>query len=169
KRDVGLHGRILFLDLDTVIVGNIDEFFLIEGDFIYVKRYWGKSKTQGPGLTSVFRFEAGKFDYLYDYFISNMAEVKSKYRHEQAYVGGMLGERGELNFFPQEWMPSFKHGCILPFPLCFFASPRLPKGAKMIIFHGNPTPEQAMKGEVYGLKKLFRHVKPPKWLAEHWR
>lgn len=169
KKDVGLEGRILFLDLDTVIVGNIDEFFTMEGDFIYVKRYWNKSKTQGVGLTSVYRFEAGKFSDLYDNFIEHIDEVKAKYRHEQAYVGGVLGAQGRLNFFPSEWMPSFKHGCILPFPLCFFKEPRLPKGAKMIVFHGNPTPQEAMEGKVTGFKKFFRHVIPPKWLAEHWR
>lgn len=168
RKDVGLSGRILFLDLDTVIVDNIDAFFTMKGDFIFI-RHWKPSKTQGIGETGVYRFEAGMFEYLYTYFMGHMDEVKASYRHEQAYVGGVLGREGKLNFWPSEWMPSFKYGCMRPFPICFFREPVLPKGAKMVVFHGNPTPSMAMEGKVSGIKKLFRHVITPKWLVQNWR
>ena len=128
RDDVGLEGRVLFLDLDVVIVGNIDGFFTIDGDFIFI-RHWKPSVKQGVGQTAVYRFEAGKLKFLYDDFIENMH----------------------------------------PFPLNFFFEPRLPGKAKIIVFHGNPTPDQALSGKVKGIKKFIRFVKTPEWLRSNWR
>lgn len=169
RKDVGLEGRVLFLDLDTVIVANINDYLTIPGKFIFIK-HWKphQAKTQGVGETAVYRFEAGELEFLYTYFMENMQLVKSSFRHEQAYVSHELSKRGIANFWPEEWMPSFKYTCMYPFPLCYFMEPRLPKGAKMVVFHGNPTPDQALAGKVKGIKKFIRHVKVPAWLKENW-
>ena len=147
---------------------NIDDFLTMDGKFIAIK-HWKPSETQSIGETGVFRFEAGAHPDLFEHFMANMDEVKANNRHEQAYVISTLHKRGELSFWPEKWMPSFKYNCMRPFPLCFFQEPVLPEGAKMIVFHGNPTPDQAMRGEIKGIKKLFRHVITPKWLKENWR
>jgi len=169
SKDSGLEGRVLFLDLDTVIVGNIDPYFTIDGDFIFIK-HWHPSEKQGVGETGVYRFEAGMFDDLYSNFIANMEKFRKQYRHEQAYVGGELTKQGKINFWPQEWMPSFKYTCMRPFPLNFFVDPILPPNARMVVFHGNPTPDQALAGKTKGgLKGILRHVRTPKWLVENWR
>ena len=159
---------MLFLDLDTVIVGNIDEYFKIDGEF-FVIEHWRPSKKHGVGETGVYRFEAGKNRDLYDYFMSHMSEVKANYRHEQAYVTDVLSKAGKLKFWPKKWMPSFKYNCMRPFPLCYFCDPILPPDAKMVVFHGNPTPDQAMAGKTKGLKGIIRHVRTPQWLKDNWR
>jgi len=51
-----LQGPTLFLDLDIVIVGSLDEFFEPEGEFLVIKE-WDKS--DATGNTSVFRFNIG--------------------------------------------------------------------------------------------------------------
>ena len=168
RDDIGLSGRILFLDLDTVIVSNIDDYFLIDGEF-YVIEHWRPSKKHGIGETGVYRFEAGKNRDLYDYFMANMRKVKAEYRHEQAYVTDVLSKAGKLKFWPKKWMPSFKYNCMRPFPLCYFMDPILPPEAKMVVFHGNPTPDQAMAGVSKGIKGIFRHVRTPQWLKDNWR
>lgn len=167
RDDVGLEGRVLFLDLDVVIVGNIDGFFTIDGDFIFI-RHWKPSVKQGVGQTAVYRFEAGKLKFLYDDFIENMQKIKSSFRHEQAYVSDAMSKRGMVNFWPDEWLPSFKYICMYPFPLNFFFEPKLPEKAKIIVFHGNPTPDQALSGKVKGIKKFIRFVKTPEWLRRNW-
>ncbi len=166
--DVGLEGRILFLDLDTVIVSNIDDYFKLDGDVILVE-HWRPSKKQGVGLTSVYRFEANSHPEYIDYFVKNIDDVKRNFRHEQAYLCSMVTKQKVLSFWPKKWMPSFKHVCMRPFPLCYFQEPQLPADAKMVVFHGNPTPAEAMRGEIRGIKKLFRHVICPKWLIDNWR
>ncbi len=168
RKNVGVEGRVLFLDLDTVIVSNIDDYFTIDGKFIFIE-HWKPSKKHGVGETGVYRFEAGELEFLYDDFMNNMAKMKSEYRHEQAYVGDVLMKKGIASFWPKKWMPSFKYDCMRPFPLNYFMEPRLPQDAKMVVFHGNPTPDQAMSGKTKGVKAIFRHVITPKWLKENWR
>jgi len=168
KKDIDLSGRILFLDLDTVIVRNIDDYFTIDGDFILI-RHWKPSKTQGIGETGVYRFEAGAHADLYENFMANIDEVKANFRHEQAYVCDALSRQNKLSFWPSEWMPSFKYDCMRWFILGLFLEPKLPEKAKMIVFHGHPMPEDALKGKMRGFKKLFRFVKPAKWLKDAWR
>ncbi len=167
-RDAGLEGRVLFLDLDTVIVSNIDEYFKIDGDIILIK-HWKPSVKHGIGETGVYRFDAGSHPELLEYFLEHMDEVKASYRHEQAYVCAMTDKAGILSFWPEEWMPSFKYVCMRPFPLCFFLEPRLPAAAKMVVFHGTPTPDEALHGKMRGFKKFFRHAICPQWLRDNWR
>ena len=168
KRDLDIpEGRCLFLDLDTVIVGNIDDYFTIDGDLVLVK-HRRPSKKQGVGMTSVFRFEAHKHPEIYENFVSNIDKVKSSYRHEQAYVCGFSSERKFLSLFPAQWNPSFKHNCMRFFLLGLFFEPKLPTGTKMVIFHGNPTPAMAMRGEIKGWRKFIRFLRTPKWLIDNW-
>ena len=169
RKDVGLEGRVLFLDLDTVIVGNIDDYFTMDGTFIFIK-HWKPSEKHGIGETGVYRFNAGELQFLYDDFMADIPAMKAAYRHEQAYVGDVLSKKGLASFWPQKWMPSFKYNCMRPFPLNYFLEPVLPSDAKMVVFHGYPTPSQAM-GEKGGalLKRILRHTKTPQWLRDNWR
>lgn len=171
KADFPVQGRILFLDLDTVIVDNIDAYFTMEaGDNLIVIRHWKPSKMHGIGETGVFRYDSGTMAFLYDDFMGDISAAKKAYRHEQAYVTDVMAKRGRLSFWPSEWMPSFKYNCMHPFPLNYFLPPALPKGAKMVIFHGNPTPDQAMSGRTRGtLKRFIRHVRTPQWLKDSWK
>lgn len=169
KADLDIpEARTLFLDLDTVIVGNIDDYFTIDGDLVLVA-HRRPSKKQGVGMTSVFRFQPHAHPEIYNYFIANTALVKASYRHEQAYVCDFSAKRGFLSLFPRAWNPSFKHNCMRFFLLGLLFPPKLPEGAKMVIFHGNPTPAMAMRGQINGWRRFVRFLKVPKWLVENWR
>ncbi len=54
--DNGLEGRILAIDLDVVIVGNIDEIALYNGEFCNVEDFYEHNKKSGGSLIA---FEAG--------------------------------------------------------------------------------------------------------------
>jgi hypothetical protein len=49
----------------------------------------------------------------------------------------------------------------------------MPREAKIISFHGNPNPPEAIAGQwgapVPWYKRWYKTVKPTPWLAEHWR
>ena len=45
----------------------------------------------------------------------------------------------------------------------------IPVEAKIIIFHGNPTPDQALAGRTKGWKRFFRYVRTPQWLKDCWK
>ena len=77
-----------------------------------------------------------------------------------------MKKKGILKYWDSSWCVSFKRNCLQPFPLNFFKMPRDPQEAKIIVFHGRPTPEQAYAG--FMGKGGLRYVKPTKWLDKYW-
>lgn len=158
-----LEGPTLFLDLDIVIVGSLDEFFEPEGEFLVIKE-WDKS--DATGNTSVFRFNAGAHPDVLQYLTDNPDKAMQQVRNEQEYVTQFIDRQGKLKYWPIEWCRSFKRHCVRPFPFSFFQEPRVPTGAKIIVFHGKPHPDQAMNGRS---GKWYRKVLPTTWIADNWR
>ena len=159
-----LEGQALFIDLDVVIINNIDGFFEQEGDFLIIKDW--DFKDDIIGNSSVFRFEIGKHPYVLSNFVNHGEEIRKRHRNEQAYLSYAIAEKGELKYWPASWCVSFKRNCLRPFPLNYIFMPKKPEEAKILIFHGKPTPTQAFKG--YWGKMGFRYVKPTKWISEFW-
>lgn len=165
KEDLyGLKGTALFLDLDIVIVAPIDCFFDYKGEFLIIKDY--KKQWRITGNSSVYRFEIGQHGYVFDDFLQNFEEIRKRHRNEQEYLTQAIYDRGKLTYWPKEWCPSYKYDCVSRFPLAFWVKPFIPKGAKIIIFHGEINPHKAIKG---GRGKWYRYVKPAPWVADYWR
>jgi len=165
-----LEGQALFLDLDIVIINNINSFFEAEGDFLIIKDW--DFPHDIIGNSSVFRFEIGKYPEVLDNFIKNGDEIRAKHRNEQAYLSYAIDEIGKnrgkkiLNYWDKSWCVSFKRNCLHKFPLNYFLAAKFPKDAKIVIFHGRPTPSQALHG--YFGKMGLRYVKPVKWIEKYW-
>lgn len=159
----GLEGPTLFLDLDVVIVDNIDDLFTYPGEFLIVHDKLRPNKMEGN--SSVFRFEPGKYPEILDYFVENFEQVRGEVRHEQAYLSREMVKLGKMQFWPDEWVPSFKYGCAPPLWKSFFKAPSIPTGAKVILFHGLPNPPEAAEG-ISG--KWYRHIKPSPWINDYW-
>lgn len=164
KQLADLEGQALFLDLDVVITGNIDDFFKEEGEFLIIKD-WDFRKGI-IGNSSVFRFEIGKYPDVLGDFETKGDVIRAKHRNEQAYLSHAIHDKGILKYWKEGWCVSFKRSCLHPFPLNYFLEPKMPKNAKILIFHGRPTPEQAYAG--FWGKMGFRYVKPTKWIAKFW-
>ena len=85
KKDFGgLEGKTLFLDLDVVIVGSLNEFSTHPGEFLIA--HDKKNPTKIEGNSSVFRFEIGQYPQILDYFEQNSELIRAEVRHEQAYL-----------------------------------------------------------------------------------
>jgi hypothetical protein len=187
----GLTGTALFVDLDSVIVGNIDGYFTHgdESDVIVARnwvRWYGRH-----GQTSVFRFPIGKNAYMLENLRADSVRISRKYRFEQNYV--TAGVKGGVKFWPHDWTKHFGLHCMGPGPLRLLRSPVLPQGAKIITFPGHPKPPDAIVGRfsantpdltpwkhfcwAWGQRStgkrwrkcLWRYVVPTPWVAEHWR
>jgi len=159
-----LEGTALFLDLDVVIVDNIDSFFQDKNPFMIIKDY--RKQWRITGNSSVFRFEIGKHGYVYDYFIANFDTIKAAHRNEQEYLTWAVNEKNNLHYWPTAWCPSFKYDCASRFPLAVWKKPSIPDGSKIIIFHGEFTPQKAIDG---GFGKWYRYLRPSKWVADYWK
>ena len=102
-----------------------------------------------------------------EHFYQEGKTIRERYKNEQAFLSYEMDRKGLLKYWPKDWVVSFKRQCLHKFPLCWFKVPRDPEEAKILIFHGKPTPEQAYKG--YFGKCGFRYIKPTKWLDKYWQ
>jgi len=158
-----VRGTCLFLDLDIVIVENIDPIFDLKGDFFIA---FDKRKEKSYiGNSSVFRFEASAHDDIYQHFNNNHSKILCEFRNEQAYLSSMIIKKGIFQYWPELWCPSFKYHCVPKFPLNYFLSPKIPNGAKIILFHGLPEPNEAAEGKS---GKWYRYIKKSPWINKHW-
>jgi hypothetical protein len=162
-----LSGDVLFLDLDLVITGSLDEMFDFEPGRYCVIENWTQ-KGQGNGNTSAFRFPVGKYTNIFNSFQADPDRVLSAYRIEQLYISR---EIDDMVFWPELWCASFKHTLMPRWPLNFFTAPKLPAETRIVAFTGKPDQDEAMRGEwpVKAVwKKIYKHVRPTPWIADHW-
>ncbi|MFC5050156.1 glycosyl transferase [Rubritalea spongiae] len=137
-------GPVLFIDLDTVLVGCIDEYFAIGDPMdVYLARNWTKPFS-GLGQTSVFRFPVGGHTYILENLRKDTKELAEKFRYEQHYVTKNV--EGGVKFWPEKWTKHFRVHCMGLWPLRYVRKAKLPKGAKIITFPGMPDPKDAILG-----------------------
>lgn len=162
----GLAGPTLYLDLDVVVVDALDPLFEIDGAFRVIKDYKPLRYRHGyTGNTSAFRFHAGGHTDLLDDLRATGEAVFTRFRNEQEFISHYMQTRGLLAYWPRPWCVSFKHDCVRKLPMGAFADPVKPEGAKVVVFHGTPKPQDA--ATVGGGSKWYRVVRPAPWLADY--
>jgi hypothetical protein len=160
----GLRGCALFLDLDVVIVDDITPFFEEPGEFLIIhdwKRPW-----RITGNSSVYRFELGAHADVLAEFRATQESVRARLRNEQAFLSEVMHRQGRLSYWPQAWCASYKYHCIPPWPTNYWREPVLPAGARIIVFHGEVNPPDAIAGR---RNRALRVVRPAAWVAQHWQ
>jgi hypothetical protein len=162
----GLEGPTLFLDLDLVIVGDLTPFFEVPGEFLIIRDYKPFRRDRYVGNSSVYRFEAGAWPGIIEEFQTHFESIRRRFRNEQEYLSHYVHSRGKLTHWPEAWCRSFKRDCMWKGPLGWFRVPRIPEGARIIVFHGHPHPDEAIEGRSGSWKRALR---PTPWVAEHWR
>lgn len=163
-----LEGDVLFLDVDLILTGSIDGFFDHEPDRTFcVIRNWTQPDKR-IGNTSCYRFRVGSHPYLYHRLMREPEDVLGRYRNSQTYISS---EIKEMAFWPADWCVSFKHSLMPRWPLNFVMTPKLPPETRVVAFTGKPDPDEARDGRwpAAWYKKIYKHVRPTPWIAEHWR
>lgn len=170
-----LQGPTLFLDIDQIIVGGLDDFFDYRpGEFCIIHNWVALRKRifrRVPfcGNSSCFRFDAGeKSHYIFETFKSepDVAMDPTVYGTEQEYMTHAVGF-DKVRFWPDNFVRSFKRTCTWPWPLNHFLMPRLKKDTRILCFHGFPTPTQAIEG-FRGSKHLDGWTRPCPWVKDLW-
>lgn len=108
SNDLGLNGRILYLDLDVVIAGNLDKLLMhspqhwhIIRDFTRVFRpNWKRYNS------SVIKFSAGQLDDLWQDFRDNRLEYQKQFYGDQDWLYAKATPRAR--FWPESWILSWK-------------------------------------------------------------
>jgi hypothetical protein len=117
----GIRGRMLFIDLDTVITGSLDEMATYPADFCILDDFLGNGYGSG-----VFLLEAGARPQVWEQFNEH---VPQRFYGDQDWISSQLA--GEATW-PKEWCRSYR----------LHAREAIPEGAKMICFHGQPKMDQ---------------------------
>ena len=164
-----LSGTWLYLDLDIVITGALDDFFSYEPNKPFVvMRNWSQ-ESEKIGNTSVYRFHIGNDSYLLTDLLDSekQKQIFATFRNSQTYISHNIKQ---LTFWPDSWCILFKVHCLPAWPQRFWQQPHLPENTKVVAFPGNPNPDEAMAGNwpATWYKKIYKHVRPTQWIKELW-
>ena len=139
-----LKGRVLWLDLDTVIVD----------DITFLKHYDGKlamlRDVYNPDAhwqSSIMCLKTGEHPEIWDHFIKRPGEIMESFHGDQEWISSVLrsmDKRPEIlqDLFPDKFR-SYKVHC----------QNGIPAGTAIVFFHGRPMPHEA----------------DASWIQEHWR
>ena len=191
--DLGdITGTVLFLDLDVVVVGNLGDFFSFgdPDDTVLATNPQKVKPFEKLGQTSVYRMRVGKLAPLQEIFRADPQAVADEYRFEQRFVTRRAP--GGVKFWPKGWVVHFRADCVPAFPARYWRAPRIPAGAKIVIFAGSLNPPDAILGRWSekdtprdpadhlraamdgrrreSLPRHLRHyIRPAEWVGRLWR
>ena len=72
----------------------------------------------------------------------------------------------------EPWCAMFKVHCVPDSVIKrWFVEPTYPEGTKIVIFPGEPKPPDAAVGRwpAPWHKRFYKHIRPARWVNEHWR
>lgn len=165
----GLSGTLFYLDLDVVITGGLDDLLTCHpGSFCIAQ-----DKLPGTYNSSVMRFEIGTMGFVWDSFSVQKQSVISVFHGDQDWIQHLVLQ---AKIYPRSQIASFKYNCnsrsrfsggrigkwlrqqgyLLPYKKAL-----LPEGVLIVLFHGKPDPEEAMKGSY----DKYRHAP---WITTYW-
>ncbi|HEX9562929.1 MAG TPA: hypothetical protein VF981_03130 [Gemmatimonadaceae bacterium] len=173
-----LRGTTLFLDLDLVIVDDLDPFLELPGAFRIVRddelfRFKPQRMLKPAhdrflktvGNSSVFRFEIGEHAYILDAYLADPRAATRGYRISQQFQSAQLAAHGHLEYWPPGWCVSFKNACVPRYVRSYFADPKIPPGARIVVFAGNPKMSDVLAGRGH---KWYRRIGDVTWLRQAW-
>ncbi|ENO77402.1 hypothetical protein B447_15806 [Thauera sp. 27] len=166
-----LQGPTLFMDVDLIIMGKLDCFFDYKpGEYCIIHNWVSRRKEllgrrPAVGNSSVFRFDAGKSNEVYETFLREMAQAEDRriFNTEQAFLTHAMKK---VNWWPEEWVQSYKWNCRPIFPLNLFVTPKVAPDCRILVFHGRPDPAEAITG--YSDGKPHHYIRPAPWLSKYW-
>ena len=168
----------LFIDLDTVLTGPVDDFFTYQpspeafgpaarggSSFVVIKNWPQPDKRIGN--TSLYRFRVGEQPHIYETLMSRTAETLGRFPNSQSYISATAHD---MAFWPEEWCRSFKVHCVPKGVRRYYQEPAVPEGARVIAFPGRPDPGDAVLGKwpAPPHKRIYKHIRPATWIADAW-
>ena len=165
----GLRGRALFLDLDSLVVGNLDSFFKSNPGVVVLDWSSMKGNHQAPNRevgTGVFAFTLGSESQIVRTFHQSPEAAVRNFRLEQNFV---QAKASSIDYWPRDWVVSFKLHQRRGLALDLFSPPHEPApSTRIVAFHGNPRPIDLTRP---GIRGDFPHLirSPVSWVSSYWR
>lgn len=144
-------GRVLYLDLDTVITGNIDWIWQLDQQYFWaIKDFKYLWRTTWTGInSSVMIWDSQKFAWIWDDFSSKNINATVKLFHgDQDYLNTVLDDKNR-RFIDQEVVKSWRWQCKdggLDMKSRIYRSPNagtiVDYKTSIMVFHGKPKPHE---------------------------
>lgn len=163
-------GRVLFLDLDMMIVGDLEPFFQpTDGSvFLNMGQSWRpnpQTSQKEPG-TAIFSFDPAMERSVLTTFLADKASHINNYRNEQDFVGAHVSK---VSYWPEGLVVSFKRHLCHRNGKGLFVKPKPPsERTSVVAFHGTPRPAETMQKLVWGPFPHFHSGRVP-WIADYRR
>lgn len=168
----GLQGRALFIDLDTVIWGNLDAFFEVDGDLVAIDNARlitnSRKTTAIRTMSGIFAFDLGKLGEVVTQLQANLNVLIAQHNLEQNYLHHTVEN---IQYWPKGWLQSFKYHLRQPVLIDRFLSPRKPAPeTKLLVFHGNPRPIELIRPADNNWGRFPHYGKGAvDWMVNYWR
>jgi len=127
--------RILYLDLDVVVTGDLHKMLELKTDFAIMRDYpsaqFGDDTFRGrQGNTSVILLTVGSHTEIWDGYMGELSGER-KYLHwgDQEWLN--MRFPGVYDRLPEKWVQSYK---------LHFLQEKFPEGCLVVAFHGEPKP-----------------------------
>ena len=168
----GLSGRALFIDLDSMICGDLKPMFEYSGELTMVKE-WNRPidhlKLRKPirGASMVIAFDIGSLGYMYDQLTTNPQYWPSKIRNDQRFI---WHHKKDAHFWPNEWVISFKRHLMRPPLINRVLPPKCPpQDTRILAFHGRPRPAELVPNQRQKWGDFWRSgYGAVSWFREYW-
>jgi hypothetical protein len=156
-------GRVFYLDLDTVVVGNIDWIWELNDDYFWAIRDFKYLWRPGwHGLnSSVMSWNTTKYDWIWRAFRKqDVVLLSKKYHGDQDYLDTVLTDK-QLRFITDGVAKSWRWQCLdggMDMKSRQYRSPgsgtSLAPDTKIVVFHGHPKPHEVVDPLISQLWKL---------------
>lgn len=115
---------LLYIDLDNVVVGSLDDLAECGGDLVGI-RDWNLSDMMNSG---VMRIKPGIAPEIWAEYGGDPAKATFRYRWGDQHLISRVAP-GKITYWPAEWVPSWKS-----------STPEQHAAARVISFNGDPKP-----------------------------
>lgn len=163
-------GRVLFLDLDMLIVGDLSPFFDVADGAVFqnMGESWRpdpRSAEKVPG-TCIFSYDPGAETRVLEAFLADKETNMSSWQNEQEFAGAHVSR---TSFWPEGLVVSFKRHLCHRNGMGLLAKPSAPpEGAAVVAFHGTPRPAETMEKLIWGPFPHLHRGRVP-WVEDYYR
>lgn len=157
--DGHIKGRIVYLDLDTIITSSIDWLMKYSGNFAGIEDLGVANAHQqhlkGTLQSGVLAWRSEAMDWIHFEFTFTQAAVMSKFRGDGEYLNHIVKQRDLLQQLYPKKIQSYKYEVY----------PQKLEVTSIICFHGRPSIIQAMNESV---TTPMRTYWPQEWIKDYW-